>query len=105
MKLEDIQKLCDAATPGPWHYDCGNLQVEVDYTQPYSRLPIVDICRDERIEWAEEHDFCDANDYDSDGDFIAASRELIPKLLKVAIAAKNQEQTWELAKALEELES
>lgn len=103
MKIEHIKTLCDNATPGPWKYDCGNLQIEVD-NDDLDRLPIVDICRSERIKWAEHRSLKDKNDYDSDGEFIAYARELMPKLLKVAIEAKKQEQTWELAAALEDLE-
>lgn len=73
MKLEDIRKLCDAATPGPWlesyGYDGGG----------YPRA------------------FCPACEADSSGEsqaekdaaFIAAARTLVPKLVAVAEAAKD----------------
>lgn len=110
MTIEEIEKLCNKATPGPWYYDSGNMQVESHRTDLY-RLPIVDIASiSERREWAEEHEIKDSWDRDDDGDFIAAARILMPKLLAVAKAAKNDRarggfnMLMETGKALEELE-
>lgn len=72
MKLEEIQKLCDEATPGPWRWDYTGSS---DYWLTSN---------DERIDglW-DRHDFNEHN-----RQFIAASRDLLPKLLAVAWAAK-----------------
>ena len=82
--LDEIEKLCDEATAGPWEYDArGEVFVMMD-----SKTPDLVIVRAYAI--AE----------DSDANFIAASRELMPKLLKVARAAKELI-TWEYQPELE----
>jgi len=74
MKLEDIQKLCDEATPGPWTYD-----EVINPSITYERKDAV------------IHEISDPGNYIylEDAKFIAASRELLPKLLAVVKAAKN----------------
>lgn len=72
-ELEEAQKLCDAATPGPWKFDeeCQHLFSEADATIViYAR---VDIGYTSQVEWMEVEA--------KDAEFIAKSRELIPKLL------------------------
>lgn len=66
MKLEDIKKLIDAATPGPW----------VAYQELQRSWYIEDKCATATI--------LDSAMSGSDAAFIAASRTLMPKLLAVA---------------------
>lgn len=66
MKLSEIRKLCDEATPGPWRYDHGNWAVERYDRSDYHRSEI---------------------GKPEDGEFIAAARTLMPKLLAIAEAA------------------
>lgn len=79
MKLEEIRKLIDATTPGPWKYDWGNWEVEGPRPDRY---PICAMAPDDR---APPFHGQGLNPVDSgaDGEFIAASRYLMPKLLKV----------------------
>lgn len=76
MKLEDIKRICEAATPGPW-------------PRAFSRFdegdggaaaigPII------RNDDEDEED----GQAQADQDFIAMARTVLPKLLKVAEAAK-----------------
>ncbi len=82
MKLDELQKLCDEATPGPWQFR--------HYGEPAFNDP------DETgfNWWVQNSDkqqirICDhENTNHMNGKFIAASRTLLPKLLKVAKAAK-----------------
>ncbi len=84
MKLEEIQKLIEASTPGPWKYDWGNWEVEGPRPDRYA---ICGMTPDDRAPGFHGQK---PNPVDSpaDGEFIAASRTLLPKLLKVARAAK-----------------
>ncbi len=79
MKLEEIEKLCEEATPGPWKYDYGNWQVEGP--RPRRRA----ICNLNGLDDVEGNP---VNLNIADTEFIAASRELIPKLIAVAKAAE-----------------
>lgn len=65
MKLEEIKKLCEASTPAPWHYD-GYDVMEAD-TPCIIATP----------------------QSDANGLFIAAARDLLPKLLAVAEALQS----------------
>lgn len=110
MKLEEIEKLCDEATAGPWEFRskdgdessseyCGTYSVGPDDVEDYNNWIIDDTkyynTAPSRIE---------------DAKFIAASRELMPKLLAVAKAAEQHQCPYygnsdeELLKALQELE-
>lgn len=73
MKLEDIRKLCDKATSGPWLADPVNDRVWVEKG------------------FEDQNVICDVHGMGvghCDLRFVAASRTLIPKLLAVAEAAK-----------------
>lgn len=80
MKLEDIEKLCSEATPGPWLCDsCG------------------DVFSKDQTRWCEKHQ-CEMaveigttrfySEENADAKFIAASRTLMPKLLAVVKESK-----------------
>ena len=72
MNLDDMQKLCDEATPGPWSYE--------DAQQGFFRYPdIRDPVGDKLGEMFRTRNAA----------FVTACRILMPKLLAVAEAAKN----------------
>ncbi len=73
MKLEDIQKLCDEATEGPW-------------TEKRILMLNGDPSFFSKVEGFYVDD--DNNMEDCDARFIAAARELMPELLKVVKAAE-----------------
>jgi hypothetical protein len=87
MKLEEIRKLIEATTPGPWRFDNGNDDVEGG---GWNRWTVCDISRGERlgVNHADGEPNLNPTDFRDDGEFIAASRTLMPKLLAVAVAAK-----------------
>ena len=75
MKLDEIEKLIEAASPGPWEY----------IGRDGGALNCVDVWRSGRV--TVERTQSDPVDR-ANAAFIAASRTLMPKLLKVAAAAK-----------------
>jgi len=41
-RLDEIQAMLDAATPGPWHWDCGQLVHEpTDVSDPWNHTEVV----------------------------------------------------------------
>lgn len=83
MKLEELKKLCQDITPGPWKYDWGNWEVE---GPPPNRYPICSMTPDNRR--APFHGQAQNHvDSGADGEFIAAARNMLPKLIAVAEAA------------------
>lgn len=70
MKIEEIEKLCDEASPGPWKFDVWLVNGEA------GRIASID----SEVPYGE--------DVDANGLFIAHARTLLPKLLAVAKAAK-----------------
>lgn len=75
MKLDQIRALIEAATPGPWHDDPVNDKVWVDQENAFEGNSTV--CEVSGLGIGN----CNLR-------FIAASRDLMPKLLRVAEAAK-----------------
>lgn len=73
MTLEDIAKLCGAASPGPWSVE------HEPAPDTYVVSTIIDSERNCLMEFSLSK---------PDADFAAASRTLLPKLLRVAEAAK-----------------
>lgn len=80
MKLEEIRKLIEAATPGPWRYDHGNQEVE-------TRIGRWNVCDIDMYRQGRDPEASHPGDRSDDGEFIAASRTLMPRLLAVAEAA------------------
>ncbi len=76
MKIEELEKLCDEATPGPWKYDLGNWSIERPHP---NRCGIASMTPDDR-EWNPVASLVD-------GVFIVEARTYLPKLLAVAKAA------------------
>lgn len=66
------RKLCDAATDGPWKYDWGNREVEVEKDR--AQICTVDDCQDSG--WPQR-----GGDWNMDGEFIANSRTMLPQAL------------------------
>jgi len=62
--LDELKKLAEAATPGPWHYDCGNWEVESQNKDTF-RYSICNL-----IEGMEETEPVDAL---PNGEYIAAA--------------------------------
>ena len=89
MKLEDLEKICDEATPGPWESYGSQIRRPVD----------------------DGFNFVGRINFHHDAKFVSSSRELMRRLLIVAKAAKELISRCqccnpdELLKALEELES
>jgi hypothetical protein len=79
MKLDDIEKLIAAATPGPWPKEYGHCDFP-DYGL-MACGPII-------TGYDEE---ADENQAQDDQDFICIARELMPKLLKVVRAVQGIE--------------
>ena len=100
MTLDDIEKLIAAATPAPWEY------IERDG----GAINCVDVWRSGRV--TVERTQSDPVDR-ANAAFIAASRELVPRLLKIAQLVKDrlvlvQHRSGlgdEIAQLLDELES
>lgn len=90
MKLENIQKLCDEATPEPWQWGPGN---PIDHWELWNPIEHVWIVQDDA---GVEPRF-------EDLEFIAISRTLIPQLLAIAEAVKDEEfaKAMHLVKELE----
>lgn len=93
MKLPDIRKLCEEATPGPWEWETS------ERLYAPGNGYVIDGHADEITK--------------GDAAFIAASRTLLPKLLKVAEAAikcrdcdpADSQKAWnEIEEAIAELE-
>lgn len=85
MTLEEIRKLVDAATPGPWDEDVGQRDpipiLQEFYKEnglPPSVKQFFPIGPESTLE----------SQADADARFIAASRDLVPRLLAVAEAAQ-----------------
>lgn len=77
MKLEEIKKLIEAATPGPWHSD---------YARPDGYVTDQKVVRASKPVNATTDVLAVCNPCAPNDAFIAASRTLMPKLLKVAEA-------------------
>jgi hypothetical protein len=73
MKLEELKALCEAATPGPW---------ECSSNPQGSGWGIVG-------PWFPHEDARAEEKSDANARFIAAAREAMPKLLKLADAVKH----------------
>lgn len=71
MTLEELKKLCDEATPGPWEQ--GPIRLI------YSRDPVGMSSGEWIAEVADNHD----------ASFIAVARSMLPKLIAVAQAARS----------------
>jgi len=76
MKLDEIEKLIAAASPGPWPKQYGNCDFPDNGLMACGPIIIGD---DEEA---------DENQAQDDQDFICMARLVMPKLLKVAAAAK-----------------
>ncbi len=77
MKLSDIRKLCEAALPGPWKWDYYQLvSTTVDPLGTTGDGVVMNMPGTNRPE-------------PGDADFIAAARDLLPRLLAVAEAARS----------------
>lgn len=76
MTLEDIEKLCDEATPGPWYYE--NCGTSIYTTHAHQMLNKQYLPTRMEIRSA----------IPGDMKFIAASRDLLPKLVKIIKAAR-----------------
>jgi hypothetical protein len=83
VTLEEIRRLCEAATPGPWYDDVGIKEpCVIDLTADLAEsLP--------RRFFAQGPEHRENADALKDARFIAAARELVPKLLAVAGAARD----------------
>lgn len=86
--LDQLQALCENATPGPWHFDIGNMDVESRHSDGWRTELCVLTHTSERLR-GKNYDSQRFGDYVSDGEFIAAARDAMPKLLAVARAAKS----------------
>ena len=96
MKLEDLKRLCEEATPGPW-----------GLTSPGSYIvicPVVYSYRDDDNPYARNG---------ADRAFIAAARTMLPRLIAVAEAARvlspivcrDTPEWWALEKSIAALEA
>lgn len=116
MILDQLQELCENATPGPWHFDIGNMDVESRHSDGWRTELCVLTHTSERLR-GKNYDSQRFGDYVSDGEFIAAARDAMPKLIAVARAAKEiskqfppnslawgHESAERLARALQDLE-
>lgn len=76
-KLDELRRLEQAATPGPWEYSDGI--VDPGYCPPYQDSP----------QGIKTHQWVDMHGIkDIDGQFIASARNHMPALLRVVAAAK-----------------
>ncbi len=83
MKLEEIEKLCDEATPGPW-YNVGesvSLDPEIGAGYHHQNHKVISTSFDDEY-------ITNPNAY-NDAKFLAMARTELPKLLAVANAGKN----------------
>lgn len=100
MKLEDIKKLIEAASPSPWV--AATMTVEMG-REVFVGAPSFDT--GVATPWHMATPQANAN-----ADFIAAARTAMPKLLAVAMAAEfvvkdGEEKIWMLRVALKDLEA
>lgn len=101
MKLEEIEKLCEEATSGPWTWYYYKNLAYIESPNEIIINPGFNITEMEEYGISE----------DKDALFIAASRELIPKLLAVAKAVQYHVENRivdpddRLKKALKDLEN
>ena|SRR5687768_14489490 len=77
MTLDDMQRLCDDATPGPWIFCHGDLHNHWELWNPKT------------AEWVVQDD-SGVEPSTENLTFIAHSRTLLPKLIEVARLAKEQ---------------
>jgi len=70
MKLEAIRKLTEAATPGPWSWRDNQLMSQYDEREEQC-IVVTEVYKED-----------DTDTTPADATFIAASRELLPKLVK-----------------------
>lgn len=70
MTLDELEKLCNEATPGPWRVASGDWRVV-----NFNHYPV---CGTSNV----------IGDDESNADFIAAARTYLPKLIDVAKAAE-----------------
>ena len=87
MKLDELKSLCEEATPGPWRWSQQIGVYEADEIGVY--IPYTDGSKG-RGSWKAIIK-TDSRVYppsDADASFIIAAREMLPKLIKVAEAAK-----------------
>lgn len=99
MNLEEIEKLCEEATKGPWTVNKTRKIIASEIDNGHT---IANLYQSDFVIWQAE----------INAKFIAASRTLMPKLLAVAKAAKpvmiisnKEHEAWKtLRLALEELE-
>lgn len=78
MKLEEMRRVCEAATPGPWRFKREDEPGEVREAVVFGVDTVSEGCVSDRISLYREED----------ARFIAMARAVIPKLLAVAEAAK-----------------
>ncbi len=71
MKIEEIEKLCKAATPGPWYVDKGRPDGYLAEQDVVRASKPINACTDVIA-------ICNKN-----AQFIATSRTLVPKLLAI----------------------
>lgn len=88
MKLDEIQKLVDSATPGPWY--AGRDSVATNPTSAPGYPPDMAV-----IASLYDGEYIENPNSERDTKFIAAARELVPKLLAVAVAAKKCQRAQE----------
>lgn len=97
MKLEDIGKLCEQATSGPWHQYDVFLGYGPNGNDWQGARIIAGPRRENYWDGPSDQNICANYDYEeggvcstpADARFIAAARDLVPKLLAVAEAAKD----------------
>lgn len=89
MKLPDIRKLCDEATPGPWVAGGADEWISL-FAKPNRQSECVVARIQNRVSRKPISDEDWAN-----ADFIAASRTLLPRLLKVAETLDKLDQLFE----------
>lgn len=83
---DELAALAEMATPGPWKWDSGNMEVESQH-EAHWRLPVATIDNiSDRMEHLREFGIPlnppdVPRDYCSDGEFISESITAIPKLL------------------------
>lgn len=82
MTLDGFEKIQDETTPGPWKYDWGNWSVEINDSSRKEHRD--EICLLTNLGIMDSESMA-GNPYD--GEYIAACREMVPKLIKLARAA------------------
>lgn len=88
MKLEELKKLCDEATPGPWDFEYGvsmrtAWKLESLEKHPNSYETVLWLDGGKNLDLDAETGRVEQN-----MEFIAAARDALPKLIAVAEAAK-----------------